>query len=172
MTLATEIAEVRKSVVGWGNTCVAQAENLVDNFRHERIGLQRAWFADMAEKPGSRASHSIGTWCPLNLFARLHHESLQIYWQLVYRDRVTRSIGYKHLAKKTTGGYDLRRLLPHANSFERDLVAEYEEEAELQRQRWARLTRLRQHLDRMALANGVEGVLMKRLLPERQALGQ
>lgn len=162
MTLLKQIEQVRQSVDTWESMCVSQASTLVSNFRKERIGLQREWFNQMARRGSTRGSHSIGTWCPLNLFSRLHNGSLQIYWQLVYRDRATRSVGYKHLAKRKAGGYDLRQLLCHANEFERDLVAEYEEEAQLQRERWAQLTKLKHHLDRMGASNEQEGALLKR----------
>lgn len=161
MTLAKEIQHVRTAVDTWEQECVDQATVLVKNFRTERIALQSAWFRQMAAKGRPRGTHSIDAWCPLNIFARLHNGSLQIYWQLVHRDRHTRSIGYKHLAKKKSGGYDLRRLLAHAKSFERQLVAMYEEEAQLQRLRWAQLIRLRRELARMHEANHAEGVLMK-----------
>lgn len=100
MTLLKQIEQVRQSVDTWESMCVSQASTLVSNFRKERIGLQREWFNQMARRGSTRGSHSIGTWCPLNLFSRLHNGSLQIYWQLVYRDRATRSVGYKHLAKR------------------------------------------------------------------------
>jgi len=162
MTLAKQIQQVIELVEDWDATCIRQAETLVKNFRQERIARQFEWFQQTAGRGRPRGRHNIEAWCPLNLFARKHNGSLQIYWQLVHRDRNTKSIGYKHLAKKRAGGYDLRRLLAHAKSFERDLVVEYEEEAQLQRQRWAQYTRLRRDLVHMAGANGAEGTLVKR----------
>ena len=163
MTLARQILEVSESVNAWDEALIRQAETLVKNFRQERIARQAEWFREAASRGRPRGRHNIEAWCPLNLFARLHNGSLQIYWQLVYRDRTTKSVGSKHLAKKKTGGYDLRRLLAHAKSFERDLVAEYEEDAQIQRLRWAQFIRLRRDLVQMADANGAEGALMKRL---------
>ena len=162
MTLAKQIQQVIQSVIAWDDTFIRQAETLVKNFRQERIARQAEWFRETASRGRPRGRHNIEAWCPLNLFARKHNGSLQIYWQLVYRDRSTKSIGYKHLAKKRSGGYDLRRLLAHAKSFERDLVAEYEEEAQLQRLRWAQVTGLKRNLTQLAAANGAEGSLMKR----------
>lgn len=162
MTLAKQIQQIGESTAGWEDVLVAQAENLVKNFRRERIACQAEWFRETQSRGRPRGRHSIEAWCPLNLFARMHNGSLQIYWQLVYRDRTTRSLGYKHLSKKKTGGYDLRSLLAHAKSFERELVADYEEEAQLQRLRWAQFIRLRRDVGRMAEANRAEGALMKR----------
>lgn len=162
MTLANQIQYVIESVEEWEATCVRQAETLVKNFRQERIARQADWFSQAASNGRPKGRHSVEAWCPLNLFARKHNGSLQIYWQLVFRDRATRSIGYKHLAKTVRGGYDMRRLLAHAKSFERDLVTDYEEEAQLQRLRWAQYTRLRRELIQMAKANGAEGALVMR----------
>jgi hypothetical protein len=75
---------------------------------------------------------------------------------------VTRSIGYKHLAKSKVGGYDLRQLLGHAHEFERELVAEYEQEAQRQRQRWAQLMKVKHHLNHMSALNEQEGALLRR----------
>lgn len=163
MILKARIEAMRTETKDWEVDCVRQAEILVRNFRFERIACQREWFDLMSRQGRQKGSHSIGTWCPLNLFSRLHNGSLQIYWQLVYRDRVTRSVGFRHLAKTAVGGYDLRRLLGHANEFERELVAEYEEEAQLQRRRWSELTVLNRHIGRMHDRNEIEGALMKRI---------
>ena len=163
MTLAHHAAQQLALVDASAETCIRQAENLMRNFRTERIQAQKRWFDEMQRRGVMRGSHSKGTWCPLALFARLHNGSLQIYWQLVFRDRATRSVGYKHLAKRRQGGYDLRTLLAHANDFERDLVAEYEEEARLQRQRWQALMSVRRALRQLEVANGKQGALMRRI---------
>ena len=163
MSLGSRIEAIRQEAKRWDEVCVEQANVLVHNFRFERVALQKEWFEQLAKRGRPRGSHSIGTWCPLNLFTRLHNGSLQIYWQLVYRDRVTRSVGFKHLVKGKSGGYDLRQLLGHANEFERELVAEYEEEAQLQRRRWTELTALNRHLALMEQRNAVEGALVVRL---------
>lgn len=163
MILKHRIEDTLKETRSWEIECIRQAEVLMKNFRFERIHLQKNWFDEMARRGQQRGSHSIGTWCPLNLFTRFHNDSLQIYWQLVFRNRLTRSIGYKHLAKTRTGGYDLRQLLGHAHDFERELVAEYEEEAQLQRLRWKELTLLNRHLARMQRRDGAEGELMRRV---------
>lgn len=154
----------------WEKDCELQAEILVRNFRAERIHLQKNWFDEMARKGKQMGTHKIGGWCPLNLFARLHNGSLQIYWQLVYRNRLTGQIGYKHLAKTRAGGYDLRTLLKHAHDFEREHVSEYEEEAQIQRMRWKELTHLNRHLTKMLEHNNTEGVLMKRVRARTEAI--
>lgn len=169
MTMAHRIDQMLVARKLCEDICIAQADNLVKNFRVERIELQRAWFEEMAAKGTPRKRHKPGTWCPLNLFSRMHNGSLQIYWQLVHRDRVTRSLGYKHLAKNKSGGYDLRQLLGHANSFEKDLVAEYEEEAELQRLRWAQLIQVKDDLQMLKSLNGKEGALVRRIRAARAA---
>lgn len=162
MSLGHRIETVQKEVSSWDQQLIRQAEVLVQNFRFERIALQKKWFDEAARSGRPRGRHTAAAWCPLNLFTRLHNGSLQIYWQLVYRDRVTRAIGYRHLAKTKAGGYDLRQLLGHANDFERDLVTEYEEEAQLQRQRWAQLKSLERHLTLMQIRNDAGGVLFAR----------
>lgn len=162
MNLGHRIETVQKEVSSWDQHLVRQAEVLVQNFRFERIALQKQWL-DEAERSGRpKRRHTVGAWCPLNLFTRLHNGSLQVYWQLVYRDRVTRAIGFRHLAKTKAGGYDLRQLLGHANEFERGLVTEYEEEAQLQRQRWAQLKSLERHLAQLQIRNDAGGVLFAR----------
>lgn len=162
MTIRRQLEQVVHSLTSVESRCAQQASILVANFRTERVWLHREWLDQIAGQGSGRGSHSIGTWCPLNLFSRLHNGSLQIYWQLVFRDRVTRSIGYKHLAKSKVGGYDLRQLLGHAHEFERELVAEYEQEAQRQRLRWAQLMKVKHHLNHMSALNEQEGALLRR----------
>lgn len=172
MTLVRQIDLILDARDRCDEICITQANTLVKNFRVERIDLQKEWFQEMESKGTPRKKHRPGTWCPLNLFSRVHNGSLQIYWQLVHRDRITGSLGYRHLPKKKSGGYDLRQLLGHAHKFEKDLVAEYEEEAELQRRRWAKLIEVKDDLQMLKSMNGKEGALVRRFRAARQAREQ
>ena len=163
MTFIQQVGGMQLEVAGCEAICVSQASNLVNNFRIERIALQKKAFEEAERAGKARGRHSVGTWCPLNLFSRLHNGSLQIYWQLVHRDRHSRSIGYTYLAKKKSGGYDLRQLLAQAHSFEKELVVEYEEDAECQRQRWTHLMQVRHHLARLTEVSNAETALLARL---------
>ncbi len=163
MTILGEIDRMQQCLATCQEDCVLQGEVLAKNFRIERIALQKAAFEASARMGKRRASHDVGNWCPLNLFARQHNGSLQIYWQLVYRDRHTRRIGYKHIAKKKSGGYDMRSLLSHAHDFEKDLVAEYEEDAQCQRERWGHLMKTKHHLARFDAATTADTALVRRI---------
>ena len=163
MKFNERVSDMQQQVENCEAICVTQASTLVRNFRVERIALHKKAFEESERDGRPKGKHRVGSWCPLNLFSRLHNGSLQIYWQLVHRDRHSRSVGYTYLAKKKSGGYDLRQLLAQAHDFERDLVAEYEEDAECQRQRWMQLMQVRHHLGRMKEASTAETALLTRL---------
>lgn len=158
------IEGIRVLIAGCEDECIEQAEALVSRFRKERIALHSKAFEHKRSFRSYYAPGSRGSWCPLNLFSRFHNGSLQIYWQLVHRDRRTKAVGYKHLAKNKRGGYDLRSLLAHAHVFERDLVIEYEEEAERQRQRWLHLMKMKHYRQRMLQAHTTDTALARRLM--------
>jgi hypothetical protein len=162
MAINDRVDGIREQVAACEALCIQQGEFLVEGFRRERIALQKRAFADKRTLRNIEKPHRVGSWCPLNLFCRFHNGSLQIYWQLVHRDKRTRSIGYKHLSKNKRGGYDLRSLLAHAHDFERELVAEYEEEAECQRQRWQHLMKAKHYLQRLGEVNRIETTLLRR----------
>lgn len=77
MTFVERIEDIRQQVEACETVCVTQASNLVRNFRVERISLQKQAFEEARRAGSTRGSHSVGAWCPLNLFSRLHNGSLQ-----------------------------------------------------------------------------------------------
>ena len=163
LAISDRLGAIKEHIAACEVECVQEGEVLVKRFRRERIDLHREEFANKKSLTSFFKPHRRGAWCPLNLFSRLHNGSLQIYWQLVHRDRRTKSVGYTHLSKNKRGGYDLRSLLSHAHEFERDLVAEYEEEAECQRQRWLHLMKIKHYQQRTAQIDDIETAHIRRL---------
>lgn len=112
---------------------IAAAHRLVDEFRTQRRSIHDA----LKAQPGQAAPYS-----PMQLFARHHRGTLQIYWQTVdigkNGGRVYRYIRKGAKTGKRGKGYDMSMLRKKAG-YAADLVEQYEAMAEKQRQTWAKL---------------------------------
>lgn len=141
---------------------IEQGTWLAEGFRRDRIKAQTSWIHEQEAQGVSRGSLSRQIWCPLNLFSREQNGSLQIYWQLVYRSRATKKIGYQYLRRSEGGDYDLRTLFKHARDFEKDLVKEHEEEARRMRRRWSEVIGMGHRLSQFVALEAQENALRRR----------
>ena len=163
MDFSNRIDKMIKELSDLEHHLAIQGGSLAKTFKDNRIELHRQWLAQMAAQGTPVSKYSVGSWCPLTLFSRYHNGTLEIYWQLVHRKKVTKTVIYKHLRKGNGDKYDLRSLLSHAHSFERELVIQFEEEASIQRTRWAYLKKATAQLQLLKRSNDAESDLLRQL---------
>lgn len=118
-----------------------EAYAIVDNFNRERKDLKLA-----AEEAATSRNGKPKIWCGLNLSVRNLNASIQITWYLLHINSRTKKKQFMSIPKGAGDAFDLRRLKPHANAFEWDLVKETERKAAKVRATWKRVVEARNQL--------------------------
>lgn len=121
----------------------SSAEDLLDNFNKERKSLLQKAQAELNAIPGNEGKRF---WCGLSLHVRVVDASIQITWFTLHINSRTKRKQFIALPKGAANGYDLRRLKPHANDFEWELVKETERQAAKIRTAWKRFVEARNQL--------------------------
>lgn len=121
----------------------AEAEELYEHFNATRQELLTQARAELELREGKQAKK---IWCGLNLSVRVFNASIQITWYTLHINARTKKKQFISLPKGAGDAYDLRRLKPHANAFEWELVKETEREAATIRASWKRVVEARNQL--------------------------
>lgn len=112
---------------------IATAHNLAAGFKEERRQLQQAAVATLPQVQSRRPP---STYASINLSARYHNCSLELYWKKATRlSRGGKSI-FHDLRRNAEGEYSKFVLFRVAQPWEQALVLDYEQRARLIRERW------------------------------------